>query len=60
MLSAPADESAIELVHDLLAQLWAQHAEVPTGSGCGSRPAVIEVLANVVEHAFAARRPPNP
>ncbi|KQP64771.1 MULTISPECIES: ATP-binding protein [unclassified Nocardioides] len=51
-LSAPASEEMLDLVHVLLEHLWQQHEEVPVAERMRVEMAVIEILANVIEHAF--------
>lgn len=52
-LTAAADESCLDLGHDLLEQLWVEHDEVPAEVRLRADTCVGEILANVVEHAFA-------
>lgn len=59
-LSVPADESAIELTHELVTRLWVRHEHVPDDLRMRFEMGLIEILANVVEHAFAVDGPPNP
>jgi serine/threonine-protein kinase RsbW len=51
-LSAPATPEMMELVHAVLEQLWAQHDDVPMVDRIRFETAVIEVLGNIVEHAY--------
>ncbi|MFC4784842.1 ATP-binding protein [Nocardioides sp. MAHUQ-72] len=51
-LSAPADPSILDLVHALLEHLWSDHPDVSDGDRMRFEMAVIEVLANIVEHAY--------
>lgn len=53
-LSVPARPESIELVHPALEQLWSTHGEVPLRDRVRFETAVIEIFANVVEHAFRA------
>lgn len=52
-LSAPARPEILELVHALFEHLWACHEHVPAGLRIRFETAAVEVLANIVEHAFA-------
>jgi serine/threonine-protein kinase RsbW len=52
-LAAPADPEMLDLVHSLLEQLWSTHPDVAERDRVRFETAVIEVLANIVEHAFA-------
>jgi serine/threonine-protein kinase RsbW len=51
-LSAPANPEMLDLVHAVLEQLWANHADVSKADRNRFETAVIEVLANIVEHAY--------
>lgn len=51
-LSAPAVPEVLEVVHAMLAQLWAGAGGVPDRDRMRFEMAVIEILANVVEHAY--------
>jgi serine/threonine-protein kinase RsbW len=51
-LAAPADPEMLDLVHALLEQLWASHPDVSETDRIRFETAVIEILANIVEHAF--------
>jgi serine/threonine-protein kinase RsbW len=51
-LSAPATPDMLDLVHAVLEQLWAAHADVGTADRIRFETAVIEILANIVEHAY--------
>ncbi|GAB2860597.1 ATP-binding protein [Nocardioides pacificus] len=52
-LSAPPDDALLERVHDLVEQLWEVHPHVPATDRARFETAVIEILGNIVEHAFA-------
>ncbi|WP_206051493.1 ATP-binding protein [Nocardioides ferulae] len=51
-LSAPADPETMELVHALLESLWVAHPDVLDVDRFRFETAVIEILANIVEHAY--------
>ena len=51
-LSAPATPKTMELVHAVLEQLWAQHEEVSFVDRIRFETAVIEILGNIIEHAY--------
>lgn len=53
-LSTPASSEALELAHGQLAQLWAADATVSAADRARFELAVIEVLGNIVEHAWIA------
>ena len=51
-LSAPATPETMELVHAVLEQLWTQHDEVSMVDRIRFETAVIEILGNIIEHAY--------
>jgi serine/threonine-protein kinase RsbW len=51
-LSAPATPAMLDLVHAVLEKLWEQHEDVATADRIRFETAVIEVLGNIVEHAY--------
>jgi serine/threonine-protein kinase RsbW len=51
-LSAPADLHIVDLLHALLEQLWIGNPEVSAEDRFRFETAVIEVLGNIVEHAY--------
>ena len=51
-VEAPAVESTFGLVHALLEHAWGVHPDVPPACRARVETAVIEILGNVVEHAF--------
>lgn len=53
-LSVPARPESLDLVHPALEQMWHSHDQVPTRDRIRFETAVVEIFANVVEHAFAA------
>ena len=53
VLSAPAVPEVLEVVHAMLAQLSAQVTDLAERDRARFEMAVIEILANVVEHAYA-------
>lgn len=56
-LSAPADPQMLELVHAVLEQLWTSHPDVSDGDRMRFEMAVIEILGNIVEHAYQLDAP---
>ena len=50
----PTTLEGVDAVHDLLAAFWGQEPEVPDLCRMRVETAVVEVVANIVEHAFAA------
>lgn len=53
-LSVPARPESIELVHPALEQLWSTHEDITIRDRIRFETAVVEIFANVVEHAFRA------
>lgn len=53
-LSAPATPEIMELVHAMLEHLWGTTPNVSERDRLRFEMAVIEILGNVVEHAYAA------
>lgn len=51
-LSAPADLQILDLIHALLEHLWVGNPEVSAEDRFRFETAVIEVLGNIVEHAY--------
>lgn len=51
-LSVPARPPSVELVHAAVAQLWTQHESVDSQVRIRFEMAVVEIFANIVEHAF--------
>ena len=51
-LSAPADPAILELVHAMLEHLWQQDTAVSDRDRLRFETAVIEILGNIVEHAY--------
>ncbi|NYD41677.1 ATP-binding protein [Nocardioides panaciterrulae] len=56
-LSAPADPAIIDLLHGLLEQVWLRHPDVEDADRIRFEMAVVEVLANIVEHAYRLDQP---
>src|SRR5689334_13923611 len=56
-LSAPATPDMLELVHAALEQLWAANDDVGTVDRVRFETAVIEILGNIVEHAYELDAP---
>lgn len=52
-LHAPADPEILDLVHALLEHLFTHHPGIADDDRVRFEMAVIEVLGNIVEHAFA-------
>jgi serine/threonine-protein kinase RsbW len=53
-LSLPARPESLDLVHPALDQLWSLNDSVPPRDRFRFETAVVEVFANIVEHAFHA------
>lgn len=51
-LSAPATPEMMHMVHAVLEQLWSQHDDVSMVDRMRFEMAVIEILGNIVEHAY--------
>ena len=51
-LSAPATPEMMGLVHAVLEQLWESHDDVAATDRVRFEMAVIEILGNIVEHAY--------
>ena len=51
-LSAPATPEMLDLVHAVLEQLWAAHEDVGSTDRMRFETAVVEILGNIVEHAY--------
>src|SRR6476659_5709935 len=51
-LSGPATPEMLDLVHAVLERLWADHDDVSQGDRARFETAVIEILGNIVEHAY--------
>ena len=51
-LSAPADPEILDLVHAMLEHLWSTHHQIGERERGRFETALIEILANVVEHAY--------
>lgn len=51
-LGAPADPEIIDLLHVLVEQLWHRHPDVSEADRTRFEMAVVEVLGNIVEHAY--------
>ncbi|GAA4365565.1 ATP-binding protein [Nocardioides caricicola] len=51
-LSAPATPEMMGLVHAVLEQLWEAHDDVAATDRVRFEMAVIEILGNIVEHAY--------
>ncbi len=54
-----AHEGAIDTAQDLVASLFAEHADVSGRDRFRFETAVVEVLANIVEHAFSSDEVPG-
>lgn len=57
-LTAPAIEASLELAHVLFEHLWTQHPEVTMPCRVRMETAALEVMGNIVEHAYAHDRTP--
>ena len=53
-LLARADPEIMELVHAVLGQLWTDHADVADDDRLRFETAIMEVLGNIIEHAYRA------
>lgn len=53
-LEGPAEVSILEDAHLLLEQVWAEVPDLDPGDRIRFEIAVVEILGNIVEHAFAA------
>lgn len=53
-ISVPARPDSLELVHEVLQQLWLGHDGVEARDRLRFETAVVEIFANIVEHAFRA------
>ncbi len=51
-LSAPATPEMMHMVHAVLEQLWTNHEDVSMVDRIRFETAVIEILGNIVEHAY--------
>ncbi|MGZ4447455.1 MAG: ATP-binding protein [Nocardioides sp.] len=56
-LSAPATPEMLDLVHEVLQRLWVARPDVGEPDRVRFEMAVIEVLGNIVEHAYELERP---
>ena len=56
-LSAPATPDMVDLVHAMLEKLWAGHDDVGMTDRVRFETAVIEILGNIVEHAYELDSP---
>ena len=56
-LSAPATPDMVDLVHAVLEKLWAAHDDVGMTDRIRFETAVIEILGNIVEHAYELDAP---
>lgn len=52
-LELPAEPEALDAAHDALDAAWAAHPEIGTGERIRFVTALMEILGNVVEHAYA-------
>jgi serine/threonine-protein kinase RsbW len=59
-LSAPADPEAVDAVHDLLEQLFAGLPDLDARDRMRFELAVVEIVGNIVEHAFTLDGSPAP
>ncbi len=59
-LSAPATPEIMELVHKMLEHLWGTWAHISDRDRVRFEMSVIEILGNVVEHAYAADNSDEP
>lgn len=52
-LTAPAVAESLDLAHYLFEHLWAQHPEVTVMCRVRMETAALEIMGNIVEHAYA-------
>ncbi|WP_134738980.1 ATP-binding protein [Nocardioides sp. 503] len=53
-LSAPATPEIMDLVHGMIEHLWTTHPDIGERDRARFEMSVIEILGNIVEHAYAA------
>lgn len=53
-LSAPATPEILDLVHGMIEHLWTTHPDVTDRDRARFEMSVIEILGNIVEHAYRA------
>ena len=53
-LSAPATPEILDLVHGMIEQLWTTHPDIGDRDRVRFEMSVIEILGNIVEHAYQA------
>lgn len=58
-LSAPADPEVMDLVHEMITHLWATHPDVTERERVRFEMSVIEILGNIVEHAYQLDHAPD-
>ena len=51
-LTARADPQIMDLVHAVLGHLWADHGDVDDGDRLRFETAIMEILGNIIEHAY--------
>ena len=51
---APVEEATLDLVHDRLEAFWLRDGSVGVADRTRVEMAVIEIVGNIIEHAFAA------
>lgn len=51
-MSAPATPDMMELAHDAIARLWTAHDGVSPVERIRFETAVVEILGNIIEHAY--------
>jgi serine/threonine-protein kinase RsbW len=56
-LTAPADPAVVDAVQDGLAALWERCPDLPPGVALRFELGLVEILGNVVEHAFDPDHP---
>jgi serine/threonine-protein kinase RsbW len=54
VVTALADPEILDLAHSVLAQLWRRHPLVPEPARLRFETALVEILGNIVEHAYRA------
>jgi serine/threonine-protein kinase RsbW len=56
---APVEEETLDLVHDRLEAFWLRDGSVEPADRMRVEMAVVEIVGNIIEHAFAADGAPD-
>jgi serine/threonine-protein kinase RsbW len=59
-VSAPATPEMMNLAHDAIARLWSAHEGVGAVERIRFETAVVEILGNIIEHAYELDTSDNP